>query len=78
MQTVMCVKLLCLLLDASKAFDRVEYVRLFTTLRDVLCSFTFVNEHVHQSTNNIIINGVKQGGYLSPNHFSVFVMRITN
>ena len=65
-----------LLLDASKAFDRVEYVRFFRTLRDRnmcptvlrLLMNMYVNQSFQVKWNNIISsqshisNGVKQGG----------------
>ena len=34
----MIVIVICVLLDASKAFDRIEYVKLFSDLRErILC-----------------------------------------
>ena len=76
-----------LLLDAYKAFDRVEYVRLFRTLRDRnMCPIVlrllmnmYVNQSFQVKWNNIISsqshisNGVKQGGCLSPTLFSVYM-----
>ena len=68
-----------LMLDASKAFDRVEYVRLFTLLRErALCPILrlimnmFVNKCIQIKWNSKIsekhgiANGVKQGGVLAP------------
>ena len=73
-----------LLLDASKAFDEVE---LFKMLKDRnMCPIVlrlFMNMYVNQkiqvrwnhllSSQHNIRNGVKQGGCLSPNLFSVYV-----
>ena len=74
-----------LLLDASKAFDRVEYVKLFRTLRDrkmcpVVLRLTmnmYITQSIQVKWNSIvssycyISNGVKQGGCISPTFFSV-------
>ena len=74
-----------LLLDASKAFDRVEYVNHFNTLRDRnLCPIVlriimnmYVNQVIQIKWNDLlsdkckICNGVKQGGCLSPSLFSI-------
>ena len=76
-----------LLSDASKAFDRVEYVRLFRTLNDQnMCPIVlrlimnmYINQSFQVKWNNIIFsqnhvsNGVKQGGCLSPTLFSVYL-----
>ena len=76
-----------LLLDASKAFDRVEYVNLFNTLRDRnLCPIVlriimnmYVNQVIQIKWNDLlsdkceISNGVKQGGCLSPSLFSIYL-----
>ena len=76
-----------LLLDASKAFDRVEYVKLFKMLKyRNMCPIVlrllmnmYVNQKIQVRWNNLlssqhnISNGVKQGGCLSPNLFSVYV-----
>ena len=77
-----------LLLDASKAFDRVEYVKLFTILRDrKLCPIVlrllmnmYINQTIQVRWNNTlsnvcgISNGVKQGGCLSPTLFSLYTL----
>ena len=66
-----------LLLDASKAFDRVEYVKLFQTLRDRKICPTVLRLIMHMYVNQKILiiwnqlmsqtcaisNGVKQGGF---------------
>ena len=76
-----------LMLDASKAFDRVEYVRLFTLLRErALCPVVlrlimnmYVNQCIQIKWNSMIsekygiANGVKQGGVLSPILFGVYM-----
>ena len=81
-----------LLLDASKAFDRVENVKLFTILRDrKLCSIVlrllmnmYVNQTIQVRWNNTlsnvcgISNGVKQGGCLSPTLFSLYINNLIN
>lgn len=76
-----------LLLDASKAFDRVEYVKLFNILRDRnICPVVlrllmnmYINQKIQIKWNNLISsqnnisNGVKQGGCLSPTLFSIYL-----
>ena len=76
-----------LLLDASKAFDHVEYVKLFQTLRDRkncptvlrLIMYMYVNQEILIRWNQLmsqtcaISNGVKHGGVLSPILYSVSV-----
>ena len=76
-----------LLLDASKAFDRIEYVRLFTLLclRN-MCSLVLrliMNMYISQrmqvrfgtamSSHFSISNGVKQGGVLSLILFTIYI-----
>ena len=75
------------LLDASKAFDRVDYIKLFNKLLDRgMCAITvrlLLNMYTKQKlqvkwNNNIshsfdVTNGVRQGGVLSPLLFSVYV-----
>ena len=76
-----------LLLDASKAFDRVNYIKLFNKLLDRgMCPLTvrlLLNMYTKQKlqvkwNNNIshkfdVTNGVRQGGVLSPLLFSVYI-----
>ena len=76
-----------LLLDASKAFDRIEYVNLFNTLRDRnpcpivlrIIMNMYINQVIQIKWNNLlsdkckISNGVKQGGCLSPSLFSIYL-----
>ena len=76
-----------LLLDVSKAFDRVEYVKLFTTLKDrgtnsiiLRClAYMYTNQVLrvswngHTSENFLACNGVKQGGVLSPILFGAYM-----
>ena len=77
----------CLLLDASKAFDNVHYVKLFQLLiKKGLCPLTarfLINLYTSQklnvrwgncdSFNFHVSNGVKQGGVLSPILFCVYL-----
>lgn len=77
----------CMLLDASKAFDRVEYVKLFRLLKDRkmcplmlrLLLYMYTHQSVlvswcnFQSNSFPTSNGVKQGGVLSPILFTVYV-----
>ena len=79
-----------LLLDASKAFDRVEYVKLFTTLRNrKICPVVlrllmnmYINQQIQVKWNNMISptctisNGVKQGGCMSPTLFSIYLDKL--
>ena len=74
-----------LLLDASKAFDRVEYNQLFNRLCDRnMCPIVlrllinmYINQKIQVKWNDVlsnqysIFNGVKQGGCLSPTFFSM-------
>ncbi len=76
-----------MLLDASKAFDRVHYTRLFGLLRQrsvcpMLCRF-LAYSYTHQSVRTMwkscqsepfrVKNGVKQGAVLSPTLFNVYL-----
>ena len=77
----------CTLLDATKAFDRVEYVKMFKLLIDrklpPVCIRLLVNMYTSQVTrvewNGVcsdyfsIRNGVKQEGVISPVLFCVYV-----
>lgn len=76
-----------MLLDASKAFDLVEYVKLFTILKErEICPtvtkllLTLHLEHLvsvkwldHLSEPFHVSNGVKQGSIMSPVLFTVYV-----
>ena len=75
-----------LLLDASKAFDRVQYCKLFEKLIERQMSplvlrlllYMYTNQQLIVQWDNIksdnfsITNGVKQGGVLSPILFAVY------
>ena len=76
-----------LLLDASKAFDRVDYIKLFEKLVNKgMCPLTIrllLNMYTHQklqvkwnttkSHKFNVTNGVRQGGVMSPFLFSVYM-----
>ena len=76
-----------LLLDASKAFDRVQYNQLFNRLRDRnMCPIVlrllinmYINKKIQVKWNDVLLNqysssnGVKQGGCLSPTLFSIYL-----
>ena len=77
----------CTLLDATKAFDRVEYCKLFRVLLDrklpVACIRLLANIYTRRVTrvswngvcsNRFLVkNGVKQGGVLSPIFFCLYL-----
>ena len=76
-----------LLLDASKAFDRVNYIKLFEKLLSKgMCPLTvrllmnmYISQELQVKWNDKIsekfdvANGVRQGGVLSPLLFSIYV-----
>ncbi|CAL4096751.1 unnamed protein product [Meganyctiphanes norvegica] len=76
-----------LFLDASKAFDRLNYVKLFNKLLSRnMCPITvrlllkmYLNQKIQVNWNGklsqpfCVTNGVKQGGVLSPLFFSVYI-----
>ena len=81
-----------LLLGASKAFDHVKYVEMFTFLHDrKLCPIVlrllmnmYINQTIQVRWNNTLSNvcglsnGVKQGGCLSPTLFSLYINNLIN
>ena len=76
-----------LLLDASKAFDRIQFVKMFKCLmeRDIcpsiarLIAAIFINQQVRVKWGNhfykpfVTSNGVKQGEVLSPVLFTLYI-----
>jgi hypothetical protein len=80
----------CLLLDASIAFDRVEYTRLFDSLIDRKLNVLYIRCLLYMYTTQklrvqwqgcrsdsfTVMNGVKQGGVISPTLFSVYVQKL--
>ena len=76
-----------MLLDASKAFDKVHYMKLFNLLCQrglcpVICRlllYVYTNQTINVkwgsqcSCNVSISNGVKQGGILSPFLFTIYI-----
>ena len=76
-----------LFLDASKAFDRIDYVKLFSTLNSKKMNPIYVRCLLHMYCNQKLCvrwngvrtdnfstsNGVKQGGILSPLLFSTYI-----
>jgi hypothetical protein len=80
------------LLDASKAFDRVHYVKLFNILNDRgMCplishflAVMYTNQSIRvrwgefHSEPKSVSNGVKQGGVISPVLFTVYFDELIN
>ena len=76
-----------LALDATKAFDRVQYEKLFSMLIDRKCNIYLVrlllnmyeNQTLKVRFNSVlsntfgVSNGVKQGGILSPTLFTCYI-----
>ena len=76
-----------MLLDASKAFDKVQYIKLFNLLLakgfcPLLCRlllYMYTNQRINVKWGNklssyvSVSNGVKQGGILSPILFTIYM-----
>ena len=76
-----------LLLDASKAFDRVNFIKLFEKmLKKGMCPLTvrlllnmYTEQKLQVKWNDIlsdkfeVTNGVRQGGVLSPLFYSIYI-----
>ena len=76
-----------LFLDASKAFDRLNFIKLFSKLLNKkMCPITvrlllnmYLNQKIQVKWNGIlsepfnVSNGVRQGGVLSPLFFSIYI-----
>ena len=76
-----------LFLDASKAFDRLNFIKLFNKLLNKkMCPITvrlllnmYLNQKIQVKWNGIlsepfnVSNGVRQGGVLSPLFFSIYI-----
>jgi len=79
----------CTQLDATKAFDRVNYCKLFRCLVNRklpsvvlrLLVFMYTNHNTRVVWNGVqsrwfrVMNGVKQGGVLSPILFCVYLLK---
>ena len=77
----------CVLLDASQAFDRVQYVKLFKLLlKNGICpvvarilAYLYTNQKLRVKYGNVksdlfsVTNGVKQGGVLSPILYVIYM-----
>ena len=82
----------CTMLDATKAFDRVQYCKLFRKLIDrnipavilrlLLIMYTEHRTHVEWNGSHSrwfpVLNGVKQGGVLSPILFCIYIDGLLN
>ena len=79
-----------MMFDASKAFDRINYVKLFQTLLDIglcpviccLLAYMYTNQCIRVKWEDClsspvkVSNGVKQGGILSPILFTVYMDKL--
>ena len=85
-------RVFCTLLDATKAFDRVKYCKLFQCLVDKNLPAVVLRVLYKLYTNQVmcvkwnggrsrwfhVVNGVKQGGVLSPTLFCVYLDGLLN
>ena len=70
-KTPVCV----LLIDASKAFDRVSHIKLFNTLQAHMYTNSDTQVRWKSELSNVfpLMNGVKQGGCMSPMLFTLYL-----
>jgi len=82
--------LYCTMLDATKAFDRVDYCRLFRDLLDRDLPREYLRLMLNMYTNHVtrvswngicsamfsVKNGVKQGGVISPVLFCIYIDKL--
>ena len=82
----------CIMLDASKAFDRLQFCKLFNELRQKLICPLIIRVLIFMYTNQLlsvkwndklsksfkVLNGVKQGGVLSPVLFCLYLDVLLN
>ena len=77
----------CILLDASKAFDRLEFCTLFQKLLKLNICPLILRIFIYMYTNQLLagkwndvssqsfqpLNGIKQGGVISPSLFCLYI-----
>jgi len=82
--------LYCIMLDATKAFDRVNYCKLFQELLDRALPREYLRLLLNMYTNHVtrvswngmcsvkfsVKSGVKQGGFISPVLFCIYIDKL--